>query len=107
VDRSLELDPHFIKAYYRRGIARLALGKYKLALHDFRAVARLRPTDTTAQEKMKQCEKILRLEAFEAAIRAEDQETIISCVKLISYVNNNVAIHTGPGQPHCLAAAGV
>lgn len=72
-DRSLDLDPHFIKAYYRRGIARLALGKYKLALHDFRTVARLRPTDTTAQEKMKQCEKILRLEAFEAAIRAEDQ----------------------------------
>jgi len=74
-DKSIELDPTFIKAYYRRGTARMSLGKTKLALQDFRTVTRLRPSDPTAQAKLKQCEKIVKLEAFEAAIRAQDQPT--------------------------------
>ena len=72
-DQCLELDPTFIKAYYRRGTARMALGKSKLALTDFRTVTRLRPGDSTALAKLKQCEKVFKLEAFEAAIRAEAQ----------------------------------
>lgn len=76
-DKSIELDPTFIKAYYRRGTARMSLGKSKLALQDFRTVNRLRPSDPTAQAKLRQCEKMVKLEAFEAAIRAQDQPTPI------------------------------
>ncbi|KAF5834540.1 Metallo-dependent phosphatase-like protein [Dunaliella salina] len=39
--RALELDPTFIKAYYRRGDANFALGKCKLALKDLRSEAEL------------------------------------------------------------------
>ncbi|KAF5834539.1 hypothetical protein DUNSADRAFT_8747 [Dunaliella salina] len=39
--RALELDPTFIKAYYRRGDANFALGKCKLALKDLRSVSEL------------------------------------------------------------------
>jgi len=70
-EASLKLNPTFVKAFYRRGTAYLALGKTRQALADFRTVARLRPSDPTAQGKVKQCEKIARLEAFEDAIRME------------------------------------
>jgi tetratricopeptide (TPR) repeat protein len=36
------LDPHYVKAYYRRGSAHYALGKYKDALKDFRQVVKVR-----------------------------------------------------------------
>lgn len=36
--KSLELDPTYIKAYYRRGDARFALGQLKESLSDFKKV---------------------------------------------------------------------
>lgn len=36
------LDPHYVKALYRRGSAHYALGKYKEALKDFRQVVKVR-----------------------------------------------------------------
>src|SRR4051812_14175991 len=41
--KALELDPRFVKAYYRRGSALASLGKNKEALRDFKAVAQLVP----------------------------------------------------------------
>ena len=36
--KSVELDPKYIKGYYRRASANLALGKFKLALKDYEYV---------------------------------------------------------------------
>lgn len=36
--KALELDITYVKAYYRRASANMALGKFKLALKDFEAV---------------------------------------------------------------------
>lgn len=47
------LDPAYIKAYYRRGSANYALGKYKDALKDFRHVVKVAPKDRDAVQKMK------------------------------------------------------
>lgn len=47
------LDPAYTKAYYRRGSANYALGKYKLALKDFKHVVRTHPKDREAIQKMK------------------------------------------------------
>jgi serine/threonine-protein phosphatase 5 len=37
---AIELDPAYVKGYYRRGDSYLALGKFKLALKDLRTVRR-------------------------------------------------------------------
>jgi tetratricopeptide (TPR) repeat protein len=37
-NKAIELDPNFVKGYYRRATANMALGKFKLALRDYEAV---------------------------------------------------------------------
>ena len=60
---ALELDKTFIKAYYRRGSALMALARYKEALRDFRAVRQLKPSDKDALEKFKAADKEVSLPA--------------------------------------------
>lgn len=69
-EQAIRLDPTYIKAYYRRGSANFALGKYKLALRDFKAVCKLRPSDRDARSKLKECEKAVKQMAFADAIVA-------------------------------------
>ena len=38
--KAIQLDPAYIKAYYRRAIAHVAIAKHKDALRDFRAVCK-------------------------------------------------------------------
>ena len=64
-DAALALDPSFVKAYYRRGSANLALGKHKAARTDFRAVVKIKPTDKDARAKLDECEKAIKRKAFE------------------------------------------
>jgi serine/threonine-protein phosphatase 5 len=37
-NKSIELDPKYIKGYYRRASSNLALGKFKVALRDYETV---------------------------------------------------------------------
>jgi serine/threonine-protein phosphatase 5 len=46
---ALNLDPTFVKAFYRRGEAHYALGKYKEARMDFKKVLQLKPNDKDAK----------------------------------------------------------
>ena len=69
---ALELDKTFVKAYYRRGSAYFALGKYKDALKDLKSVRQLKPSDKDALEKYKAGEKEVRREAFEKAIHSDE-----------------------------------
>lgn len=62
---ALKLDGGFVKAFYRRGSAHLALGKHKDARVDFRAVVKLKPADKDARAKLDECEKAIRRKAFE------------------------------------------
>lgn len=39
--RAIELDKTYVKAYYRRAAAYMALGKFKQALKDFEAVSKM------------------------------------------------------------------
>ena len=73
---SLELEKTFVKAYYRRGSAFMALGKYKDALKDFKSVRQLKPNDKEAFEKFKACEKEVKRQAFERAIHTDDPASV-------------------------------
>ena len=65
---ALKLDPAFVKAYYRRGEAHYALGRYKEARLDFKKVTQLKPNDRDGREKFKLCDKEYRRVMFEKAI---------------------------------------
>ena len=70
---ALELDKTFVKAYYRRGSAYMALAKYKDAFKDFKAARQLKPNDRDALEKYKAAEKEVKRQAFEKAIHSEEK----------------------------------
>lgn len=91
-DKALELDSTYIKAYYRKGSAFMALGKFKDALRQFAAVVKAKPKSKSAKQKLKQCKKIIQRERFLKAIETEmtkpasetyDLETLIVRYRLV------------------------
>lgn len=78
--KALELDTAYIKGYYRRASANMALGKFKLALKDFEAVKRARPRDSDALAKFTECNKIVKQMAFAKAIAVE-QKNVTETIK--------------------------
>lgn len=66
--KAIELDPNFVKAYYRRAISNMGIMKHREALKDFRTVARKVPADKDAKQKLTECEKLVRRLDFEKAI---------------------------------------
>ncbi|KAH9605452.1 hypothetical protein KSS87_006278 [Heliosperma pusillum] len=62
------------QGYYRRGVAYLAMGKFKDALKDFQQVKRLCPNDPDAAKKLRECEKAVMKLKFEEAISVPEAE---------------------------------
>ncbi len=56
---AITLDPKYIKAYHRRGTARLALKRYNEAKEDFENVLKLEPFNKAAQQELIKIEKEL------------------------------------------------
>jgi tetratricopeptide (TPR) repeat protein len=55
---AITLEPSYIKSYYRRGSARMALMQYKAARTDFRAACQIEPGNKDARSKLNECEKV-------------------------------------------------
>jgi len=77
-DKAIALDKTFVKAYYRRATANMALSKFKESLKDLKAVCKVVPNDKDAQKKLEECEKIVRKIAFEEAINSDKPKVIVS-----------------------------
>lgn len=77
-NKALELDRKYIKGYYRRASAYMALGKFKPALKDYEAVVKVKPKDADAKTKFTECSKIVKRQAFEKAIACDEVKKIIS-----------------------------
>ena len=93
---ALELDKTFTKGYYRRGSAYMALGKYKDALKDFKALRQLKPSDKDALEKFKAADKEVKREAFERAIHTDEPDKV-PLADTIDYASMAVdSSYTGP-----------
>lgn len=98
---AIEMDPNYLKAYYRRGSAELALGHHKQALKNFKRVAQRKPNDKDAQAKLKLCEKIVREAAFAAAIESEHNLPISATIDVDSIVVD--PSYSGPKLPEDLS----
>jgi serine/threonine-protein phosphatase 5 len=69
---AIEIDPSFIKPYYRRGSAYVALGQLKAAIKDFKKVCKLAPKDKDARLKLELATKTRMELAFAASIAVEE-----------------------------------
>eukprot|EP00794_Sanderia_malayensis_P017605 gene17605-19358_t len=72
-NKCLELDKKYVKGYYRRATANMALGKFKQSLKDYEAVVKVCPNDRDAKMKYTQCKKIVQEQAFARAIAVESK----------------------------------
>lgn len=77
-NKAIELDPRYIKAYYRRAAAFMALNRHKDALGDFQKVAELENEDKNPNKfiyaKINECKKLIHRLAFEKAISVETRK---------------------------------
>jgi serine/threonine-protein phosphatase 5 len=106
--RALEVDPKFVKGYYRRGSANMALGKYKPARRDFRVVLTVRPDDPAAKAQLKMCVSEIRRKAFEDAIATDKTAGPWDAVKsqlgsmtVPKDYSGPVMDETGPTREYC------
>lgn len=76
--KAIELDKNYVKGYYRRAAAHMSLGKFKLALKDYKTVTTARPNDKDAMVKYSECSKILKKLAFEKAISVDENKKNIA-----------------------------
>jgi serine/threonine-protein phosphatase 5 len=76
--KAISLDKTYVKGYYRRAAAYMALGKCKLALKDYESVYKARPNDRDAKLKYNECSKIVRQQAFEKAISVDSVKKLVS-----------------------------
>ena len=75
--KAIQLNPNFVKAYYRRALANTAILKPKKALTDFRTCVRLDPNNRDAKLKLADCQKIVRQLDFFAAIEVGDEPSAV------------------------------
>lgn len=66
-NEALSRDPANVKAYYRRGVGRMHLGEYRMALADLKLVCRS-SDDPQAKKQLAECDRLLAREAFAKAI---------------------------------------
>ena len=76
--KAIEVDRSYLKGYYRRAAAYMALGKYKLALKDYEGVFKARPNDKDAKLKYTECRKIVQQVAFQKAISVEETKKSVA-----------------------------
>ncbi|KAI4165752.1 MAG: hypothetical protein LQ342_000695 [Letrouitia transgressa] len=66
--KAIELDPSYVKAYYRRAVANTAILNSREALKDFKIVVKKEPNSKDAKLKLAECEKIVKHVEFLRAI---------------------------------------
>ncbi|KAF7267558.1 protein phosphatase D3 [Rhynchophorus ferrugineus] len=76
--KAIDLDKNYVKGFYRRAAANMALGKWKEALKDYEYVTKVRPSDKDAKLKYNECNKIVKKIAFEKAISVEDKKQSVA-----------------------------
>lgn len=101
INEAINIDPNFIKAYYRRGVCLMELKRFAEAVEDFIKVCREFPADTEAHKRLHECDRELNSKSsfeaslragFSSAIRVKRFELTRKCVEELSVDVN----YTGP-----------
>jgi tetratricopeptide (TPR) repeat protein len=95
---AINLEPSYIKGYYRRGTANLALGKLKQAKSDFREAVKIEPGNKDARVKLAECEKAIKKEKFEQALHAESLSAPGQDPDLVDVEATYAGPHTDDGE---------
>lgn len=90
--KAIDLDKNYVKGYYRRAAAHMSLGKFKLALKDYKTVTKARPNDKDAKIKYTECSKTLKMLAFEKAISVEENKKNIADMINLEAMGNSYLI---------------
>lgn len=69
---AIKCDDMYVKAYYRKGSAHLALNQIDLAIKDFRQVCKMQPNNKDAREKYDEAVKEQKLRMFQEAMAYEE-----------------------------------
>ncbi|CAF1434340.1 unnamed protein product [Adineta ricciae] len=94
--KALEYDSKYIKAFYRRASAHMALGKYALALGDYEYVKKACPNDKDALMKYEECKKIVTRIRFEKAIAVDESaKSVVNQIDL-----NSMTVEKEYDGPH-------
>ncbi|KAL7060259.1 hypothetical protein AAHC03_09312 [Spirometra sp. Aus1] len=93
--KAISLDENYIKGYYRRASANMAMGHYDKALRDFETVVRKYPNSKDARQKYDECFKRQRLRAFAKAIASEEKPS-----PLEKFDPSSVCIEPSYAGPH-------
>ncbi|TDL26240.1 protein phosphatase 5 [Rickenella mellea] len=82
--KAIELDPKYVKAYYRRALCHLQIMKPQLAVADFKKVLVLDPGNKLARSQMETTQKLIRRIEFEKAIEMEEEKPATErCLEII------------------------
>ncbi|TPP59276.1 Serine/threonine-protein phosphatase [Fasciola gigantica] len=93
--RAIAIDSSYIKGYYRRATAYMALEKFKEALSDLETCMRMAPNDRRTRAKVKECQKIYRRRLFEKAIAVEEKASALE-----SFDPSTVSVESSYDGPH-------
>ncbi|GMT10951.1 hypothetical protein PFISCL1PPCAC_2248, partial [Pristionchus fissidentatus] len=95
-DSALAIDNNYIKGYYRRATANMALGRFKKALKDYEIAKKHAPNDKDALAKFNECSKIVKRINFEKAIAGEDMKKSV----VLSLNLNDMEVESSYEGPH-------
>ncbi|KAH8702546.1 serine/threonine protein phosphatase PPT1 [Talaromyces proteolyticus] len=84
--KALELDPSYVKAYWRRALANTAILNPRAALKDFRSVIKKEPNNRDAKLKLAECEKLVRRMDFEKAIEVAEPASVFEDLDIESII---------------------
>jgi len=93
-EKAIELDPEYVKGYYRKATAYYALAKYKDARKAYSQVLKRKPKDASAKKKRNECRKLIREAALAEAIGHEDEKKQSESVDLSMMIVDSS--YTGP-----------
>ncbi|KAF8497632.1 protein phosphatase 5 [Gautieria morchelliformis] len=93
--KAIELDPNYVKAYYRRALCQLAIFRPQKAVTDFKKVLALEPQNKLARTQLEATQKLIRKVEFEKA--NEEQNAAERCQDVIKEGGCEVdSSYTGP-----------
>ena len=82
--KAIEIDPSYIKAYWRRAIANTAILNSREALRDFKSVVKKEPNNKDAKLKLSECEKLVKRVNFYKAIEIGDEPSAFETLDIDS-----------------------